>query len=132
MTAPTREQGADGICCFCGQDLATASAVEVAVHPTSDRSEVQGLWAHDPCLSAVMHPSVPSLVGRSEEVGRFRLKVSSDDPGVAYLSLPGHAVGPTKTSRSVRLVDVLGRYEGPDVVLDFDAAGVLVGIEVVG
>jgi hypothetical protein len=32
----------------------------------------------------------------------------------------------------VRVVDVLGKYEGPDVVLDFDAGGVLVGIEVVG
>lgn len=27
--------------------------------------------------------------------------------------------------------DVLGKYEGPDVVLDFDARGILVGIEIV-
>ena len=40
--------------------------------------------------------------------------------------------GPTRMSRSVRLTDVMGKYAGPDVVLDFDAAGVLVGIEVIG
>jgi hypothetical protein len=62
----------------------------------------------------------------------FALKVSADDPDVAYLRLPTHLSGQTKLSRSVRLVDVLGQYQGPDVVLDFDARGVLVGIEIVG
>lgn len=33
-------------------------------------------------------------------------------------------------SRSVRLRDVMGAYQGPDVDLDFDMRGVLVGIEV--
>lgn len=35
-------------------------------------------------------------------------------------------------SKSVRLVDLLGSYNGPEVVLDFDEDGTLVGIEVVG
>jgi hypothetical protein len=33
-------------------------------------------------------------------------------------------------SKSIRLIDVIGKYEGPDVVLDFDEGGVLVGIEI--
>jgi hypothetical protein len=33
-------------------------------------------------------------------------------------------------SKSVRLRDLIGSYEGPDVVLDFDLRGVLVGIEI--
>ena len=32
-------------------------------------------------------------------------------------------------SKAVRLIDLIGKYKGPDVVLDFDEAGVLVGIE---
>lgn len=33
-------------------------------------------------------------------------------------------------SRTVRLHDLLGAYEGPEVNLDFDQEGVLVGIEI--
>jgi hypothetical protein len=32
-------------------------------------------------------------------------------------------------SKSIRVFDIIGRYEGPDVILDFDERGVLVGIE---
>ncbi len=61
----------------------------------------------------------------------FQLRVSGDDEGVAYLRLPSYlGVEPCKMSRSVRLREVLGDYEGPDVNLDFDMRGVLVGIEV--
>lgn len=61
----------------------------------------------------------------------FQLRVSEDDEDVAYLRLPSYlGVEPCKMSRSVRLREVLGNYEGPDVVLDFDMRGVLVGIEV--
>ncbi len=62
--------------------------------------------------------------------GPFLLEVSGDDPEVAYLKLPTHPGGLCRMSRSVRLFDVLGKYDGPDVVLDFDTRGVLVGIEV--
>ncbi len=62
--------------------------------------------------------------------GAFVLEVSGDDAKVAYLKLPTHPGGLCKMSRSVRLVDVLGKYDGPDVVLDFDTRGVLVGIEI--
>lgn len=62
-------------------------------------------------------------------LGRFDLRVSDDDQDVAYLRLPTHPGDPCKLSKSVRLVDLIGRYKGPDVVLDFDQEGVLVGIE---
>jgi hypothetical protein len=65
--------------------------------------------------------------------GRFELQISDDDEGVAYLKLPTHpAEGFSKTSRTVRLYDLIGKYRGPDVSLDFDEEGVLVGIEFLG
>ncbi len=71
------------------------------------------------------------MTERNEEpLGRFELKVSDDDADVAYLRLPTHAGGLSKLSRSVRLIDLMGKYEGPEVVLDFDEKGVLVGIEI--
>lgn len=62
---------------------------------------------------------------------KFELRVSEDDDDVAYLKLPSHpGTTPCKMSKSVRLRDLMGSYDGPDVVLDFDTRGVLVGIEV--
>jgi hypothetical protein len=64
---------------------------------------------------------------------RFQLSVSEDDAEVAYLKLPTHpgsVEGAVKKTVSLR--DVLGSYSGPDVNLDFDASGVLVGIEILG
>ncbi|WP_437631892.1 DUF2283 domain-containing protein [Sorangium sp. So ce854] len=73
--------------------------------------------------------------------GTFELRVSDDDADVAYLRLPFHpgnlglysytpGISSCKMARSVRLRDLMGDYDGPDVVLDFDLRGVLVGIEV--
>lgn len=54
----------------------------------------------------------------------FELRVSDDDSDVAYLRLPSHpGVSPCRMSRSVRLGDIMGDYEGPDVVLDFVTHG---------
>ena len=68
---------------------------------------------------------------RPELQAGFQLVVSDDDKDVAYLYLPTHprsdSAGAFKTKR---LRDVIGSYEGPDVILDFDATGTLVGIEV--
>jgi Protein of unknown function (DUF2283) len=72
------------------------------------------------------HPETKPTTG-------FALQVSEDDPDVAYLRLPSHPGSfPGKTLKSVRLVDVLGPYTGPDILFDFDLQGVLVGIEIVG
>ncbi|WP_438015636.1 DUF2283 domain-containing protein [Sorangium sp. So ce315] len=63
--------------------------------------------------------------------GTLELRVSDDDADVAYLRLPSHpGTSSCKMARSVRLRDLMGDYDGPDVVLDFDLRGILVGIEV--
>jgi hypothetical protein len=59
----------------------------------------------------------------------IELAISIDDDHVAYLRLPTHPQRTCKMSRSLRLRDVLP-YEGPELVLDFDESGTLVGIEV--
>lgn len=59
----------------------------------------------------------------------FVLEVGEEND-IAYLRLPSHPGGLCKMSRSLRLRDVMGRYQGPDVVLDFDMEGTLVGIEI--
>jgi hypothetical protein len=62
--------------------------------------------------------------------GRFELRISEDDHDVAYLRLPTYPAGGTaKMSRTIRIHDLIGKYEGPDINLDFDEDGVLVGIE---
>lgn len=63
---------------------------------------------------------------------KFQLRISDDDDQVAYLRLPTYSEETKRMSKSVRLVDLLGSYNGPEVVLDFDEDGTLVGIEVVG
>ncbi|HYO72872.1 MAG TPA: DUF2283 domain-containing protein [Archangium sp.] len=64
-----------------------------------------------------------------KKLGRFELRVSEDDQDVAYLRLPSHPGETCKMSKSIRLAELMGPYTGPDVVLDFDQDGVLVGIE---
>lgn len=65
-------------------------------------------------------------------IGKFDLRVSDDDSEVAYLRLPTHSGELTRMSKSIRLADLIGSYDGPDVVLDFDQSGTLVGIELIG
>jgi uncharacterized protein YuzE len=65
-----------------------------------------------------------------KKLGRFELQVSEDDQDVAYLRLPSHPGETCKMSKSIRLTQIIGSYTGPDVVLDFDQEGVLVGIEI--
>lgn len=64
---------------------------------------------------------------------RMTLTVSQDDNDVGYLSLPGHPgrAVPGAVRRTVRLRDLLD-YVGPDVILDMDANGKLIGVELVG
>ena len=57
-----------------------------------------------------------------------------EDPHTLYVELPGyHAAEPGpdgSAAKSLRLHEVLGSYEGPDVIFDFDENGVMIGIEV--
>ncbi|NPV21101.1 DUF2283 domain-containing protein [Bradyrhizobium aeschynomenes] len=62
---------------------------------------------------------------------RIALRASADDPNVAYLTLPDHPGAGTKgcAARQVRLSDLIS-YIGADIILDLDADGRLIGIEV--
>lgn len=54
-----------------------------------------------------------------------------DDSLVAYLSLPDHPGENTSgcVKKMVRLSDLID-YQGVDIYMDFDAAGRLIGIEI--
>lgn len=59
----------------------------------------------------------------------FELRVAEDGE-TAYLRLPTFpASGKCQVSRSVRLIELMPDYKGPDIVLDF-SEGVLIGIEI--
>ena len=65
------------------------------------------------------------------QIRKFELKLGEEPDAVAYLRLPTFpADRKLRVSKSVRLVDCMGPYSGPDLVFDFDEAGVLVGIEI--
>jgi hypothetical protein len=68
-----------------------------------------------------------------EKSGKFVLELFEDDPGVAILRLPTYPKeGNIKTSKSLRLYDLIGEYKGPDIYLDFDIYGELVKIDIDG
>ncbi len=64
---------------------------------------------------------------------KIYLKVSEDDPEVAYLYLPDHPGAGTFNivEKQIRLYDIIANYKGPDIYLDFDASGKVIGIEIV-
>lgn len=65
---------------------------------------------------------------------KIYLKVSEDDPDVAYLYLPGHP-GEKKENiikTQIRLCDIIKNYKGPDLYLDIDQEDNVVGIEILG
>lgn len=53
------------------------------------------------------------------------------DDDVAYLTLPDHPGRATRgcVAKQTRLYDVI-QYNGPDILLDFDKNGRLIGVEV--
>lgn len=61
----------------------------------------------------------------------FRL--GRNDPGMAYVGLPDHPGegSPGCVKKQIRLSEILA-YQGPDIFLDIDAAGRLIGIEILG
>lgn len=62
--------------------------------------------------------------------GKITLTISDDDEDVAYLTLPKHPGQgtPGAVRKQTRLLDLVN-YVGPDVFLDFDKDGNLIGIE---
>ena len=74
-----------------------------------------------------VHDSTDPYPGRR---GVFELRLGQGAPSAAYLRLPTYPEEwPFGVSSSVRLEDLIGAYEGPEVVLDFDEKGYLVGVE---
>ena len=63
---------------------------------------------------------------------KIYLKVSEDDPYVGYLYLPGHPGEKEHgiVSKQIRLLDVIDNYKGPDLYLDIDSVGKVIGIEI--
>lgn len=62
--------------------------------------------------------------------GSFELRLDHKQPASAYLRLPTYPEQwPFGVSRTMCLKDLIGPYEGPEVLLDFDEKGVLVGVE---
>ena len=62
----------------------------------------------------------------------IELKVSSDDDEVAYLYLPDHPRDSKgkKVAKQLEVRDLIDGYSGPDLYLDFDDSGTLIGIEI--
>jgi uncharacterized protein YuzE len=63
--------------------------------------------------------------------GKMTLTISDDDEDVAYLTLPGHPGQgtPGAVAKQTRLQDLMA-YAGPDIYLDFDRDGNLIGVEI--
>ena len=64
----------------------------------------------------------------------IELKVSPNDDEVAYLYLPDHPRnGSTKkVEKQIEIRDIIEGYSGPDLYLDFDENGTLIGVEILG
>jgi len=62
---------------------------------------------------------------------QISLSISDNDKDVAYVYLPGHQGKGVfgATPKQIRLSDILS-YKGPDIYLDLDLDGRLVGIEI--
>lgn len=63
---------------------------------------------------------------------KIELIVSKDDSDVAYLQLPDHPGSgtPNVVARQICLAELIKSYEGPDIFLDIDHDGKLIGIEI--
>lgn len=64
---------------------------------------------------------------------KIQLKVSEDDLDVAYLTLPNHPGPglPGVVAEQKILGELIHGYKGPEIYLDFDRNGCLIGIEII-
>ncbi len=65
------------------------------------------------------------------EKKKILLKVSKSDPAVGYIYLDGREPGTRQSDKVISLNDLIGKYIGPSIYLDFDN-NELIGIEIVG
>jgi hypothetical protein len=81
------------------------------------------------------HHNIPERDHDANEEMRMPMQkarfVPREAGNVAYLSLPGHPqkVACGAVNQTVRLLDLVENYKGPDVYLDFDKDGMLIGLE---
>ena len=66
------------------------------------------------------------------EQKRIELAISPDDENVAYVKLPDHPGQGVQgvVTKQLRLRELCGNYNGPDIFLDFDKKNCLIGIEI--
>lgn len=59
-------------------------------------------------------------------------KILLKEDDVAYIYLPDHPEQNVQgcVKKTARMCDLIDGYKGPDILLDFDANGVCIGIEV--
>ena len=63
--------------------------------------------------------------------GKFVLEIENPTSDVAYLRLPSHPADElARVAKTIRLHDLIGKYTGPDILIDFDDNGTPIGIEV--
>ena len=66
-----------------------------------------------------------------ETTGIFDLRIKKPSSDVAYLRLPSYPLDESvKVAKTVRLYDLVGIYDGPDILIDFIEDGTPIGIEV--
>lgn len=60
----------------------------------------------------------------------YRIRATSDGTA-AYLYLPNHPKEEGRVvGKTIQLIDLLGQYSGPEILLDFGLEGDLIGIEI--
>ena len=57
-------------------------------------------------------------------------KTVGRDAHTAYIALPGHRDEPGVVAKMLDLAELIEKYQGPRVHLDFNKRGVLIGIEI--
>ena len=60
---------------------------------------------------------------------KIRVKLVGKDAHTAYVALPGHRTKPGIVSKTLTLSEMI-EYKGPQIHLDLDKEGKLIGIEV--
>ena len=55
----TEENNTFVMCCFCGDGIEYASAVQLSMKLNPDSEEEQGFFCHPKCLDKALHISIP-------------------------------------------------------------------------
>ena len=65
-------------------------------------------------------------------MNKIDLKISEDDDEVGYLYFPSHPRSGISgiSKKQIELASIIKDYNGPDIILDFNAENVLIGMEI--